>query len=234
MIRTVNINYLKHTVQIPTKFNVMFKFKVPISLIFLSFRWKVEPFSNTKFQKLNSFSRFPFFSVFEFGNVQIGQFWDSCRFWPSTHSIMKAWCDYVEEGTCAASGWISTLSIQQFLRLRFKKQRKTEKFSFKYFVCRVFSCKTLITAKDVLLLLRHRYQSPVALSKLKFVTFFDKKTYLDAEIFFGFSISEFMNDNTFSLKDKKSDIGILIVTNTTPGPYICGGLYMEGVFRFKC
>ena len=32
--------------------------KVPISLIFLSFRWKVEPFCNTKFQILNSFSRF--------------------------------------------------------------------------------------------------------------------------------------------------------------------------------
>ena len=58
-------------------------------------------------------------------------------------------------------------------------------------------------AKDVLLLLRLRYQSPVALSKLKFLTFFDKKAYLDAEIFFGFSNSEFINDNTFSLKDKK-------------------------------
>ena len=29
------------------------------------------------------------------------------------------------------------------------------------------------------------------------------------EIFFGFSNSEFINDNTFSLKDKKSDIGTL-------------------------
>ena len=58
-------------------------------------------------------------------------------------------------------------------------------------------------AKDVLLQLRHRYQSPVARSKLKFLTFFDKKEYLDAEIFFGFSISEFINDNTYSLKDKK-------------------------------
>ena len=60
-----------------------------------------------------------------------------------------------------------------------------------------------MTAKDVLLLLRHRHQSPVARSKLKFLTFFDKKTYLDAEIFFGFLISEFINDNTFSLKIKK-------------------------------
>ena len=60
-----------------------------------------------------------------------------------------------------------------------------------------------MTAKDVLLLLRHRYQSPVAWSKLKFLTFFDKKAYLDAKIFFGFSNSELINDNTFSLKDKK-------------------------------
>ena len=64
-------------------------------------------------------------------------------------------------------------------------------------------------AKKVLLLLRHSYQSPVARSKLKLLTFFDKKTYLEAEIFFGFSNSEFINDNTFSLKDKKSDIGTL-------------------------
>ena len=28
--------------------------------------------------------------------------------------------------------------------------------------------------------------------------------YLDAEIFFGFSNSEFINDNTFSQKDKKT------------------------------
>ena len=47
-----------------------------------------------------------------------------------------------------------------------------------------------MTVKDVLLLLRHRYQSPVARSKLKFLTFFDKKAYLDGEIFFGFSNSE--------------------------------------------
>ena len=60
-----------------------------------------------------------------------------------------------------------------------------------------------MTAKDALLLLRHRYQSQVARSKVKFLTFFDKKAYLDAEIFFGFSNSEFINDNTFSLKDNK-------------------------------
>ena len=60
-----------------------------------------------------------------------------------------------------------------------------------------------MTAKNVLLLLRHRYQSPVARSKLKFLTFFDKKAYLDGEIFFGFSNSEFIIDNTFSLKGKK-------------------------------
>ena len=67
-----------------------------------------------------------------------------------------------------------------------------------------------MTAKEVLLLLRHRYQSPVVRSNLKFLTFFlIKKAYLDAEIFFGFSNSEFINDNTFSLKDKKSDIEIL-------------------------
>ena len=60
-----------------------------------------------------------------------------------------------------------------------------------------------MTAKDILLLLRHRYQFPVARSKLKFLTFFDKKAYLDAVIFFGFSNSEFINDNTFNLKDKK-------------------------------
>ena len=57
--------------------------------------------------------------------------------------------------------------------------------------------------KNVLLQLRHRYQSPVAQSKLKFLTFFDKKAYLDAEIFIGFSNSEYIKDNTFSLKDKK-------------------------------
>ena len=60
-----------------------------------------------------------------------------------------------------------------------------------------------MTAKDVLLLLRLRHQSPVARSKLKFLNFFDKKAYLDAKIFFNFSNSEFINDNTFSLKDKK-------------------------------
>ena len=63
-----------------------------------------------------------------------------------------------------------------------------------------------MTAKVVLLLLRHRYQSPVARSKFEFLTFFDKKAYLDAEIFFGFSNSEFINDNTFSLKDEKRAI----------------------------
>ena len=62
-----------------------------------------------------------------------------------------------------------------------------------------------MTAKDVLLLQRHK--SPVARSKLKFLTFFDKKkTYLDVEIFFGFSNSESINDNTFSLNDKKKAI----------------------------
>ena len=60
-----------------------------------------------------------------------------------------------------------------------------------------------MTAKDVLLLLRYWYQSPVARSKLKFLNFFDKKANLDTEIFFGFSNSVFVNDNTFSLKDKK-------------------------------
>ena len=158
-------------------------FKVPISLIFLPFRWKVESFSNTKFQKLNSFSQF-LLRFFDYGKVQIRQFWDSCRFGPSIHFIMKSWCDDVEEGACAASGWILTLSTQQFLRLRFKTQRKTEKFSFKY----------------VLLLLGHRYQSSVARSKLNFLTFFDKKAY------FGFSNSEFINDNNFSLKEKKQAI----------------------------
>ena len=34
------------------------KFKVPISLIFLSFRWKIEHFSISEFQKLNSVLRF--------------------------------------------------------------------------------------------------------------------------------------------------------------------------------
>ena len=59
-------------------------------------------------------------------------------------------------------------------------------------------------AKDVLLLLRHRYKSPVARSKLTFLTFFykKKKAYLNVEIFSGFSNSEFINDNTFSLKDE--------------------------------
>ena len=37
----------------------------------------------------------------------------------------------------------------------------------------------------------------------------DKKAYLDKQIFFGFSNSEFINGNTFSLKDVKSDIGTL-------------------------
>ena len=60
-----------------------------------------------------------------------------------------------------------------------------------------------MTTKDILLLLCHRYQSPVTQSKLEFLTFFDKKAFLDVEIFFGFSNSEFVNDNTFSLKGKK-------------------------------
>ena len=87
--------------------------KVPILLIFLSFRWKVEPFTNIKFQKLNNFLQF-LLRFFDFGNVQIKQFWDNCRFWPSIHSIMKSWCDDIEEGTCAASGWILTLSPEHF------------------------------------------------------------------------------------------------------------------------
>ena len=76
--------------------------------------------------------------------------------------------------------------------------------------------------KDVLLLLRHRYQSPIARSKLKFLPFLDKNAYLDAGIFFGFSKSEFINDNTFSLKDKKKRYtGTLTWTLTD---YSCVGL----------
>ena len=58
---------------------------------------KVEPFSNTKFQKLNSFFAVPV-TFFKFWNMQIRQFWDCCRFWPSINSIMKSWCDDVGEG----------------------------------------------------------------------------------------------------------------------------------------
>ena len=43
-------------------------------------------------------------------------------------------------------------------------------------------------------------------SKLKFLIFFDKKACLDGEIFFGFSNSEIINGNTFSLKYKKKAI----------------------------
>ena len=51
-----------------------------------------------------------------------------------------------------------------------------------------------MTAKDVLLLLRH----------------IDEKSYLGAEIFFGFSNSEFIKDNIITPKDKKkSDLGTL-------------------------
>ena len=135
---------------------------------------------------------------------------------------------------------VLTLSTQQFLRLPFKTQRKTDKFSFKYFVCHVFPCKTLITAKDVLLLLRHRYQSPVARSKLKFLTFFDKKAYLNAEIFFGFSNSEFINDNHFSFKNKKSDVGTLrknvtgqALKDLRKWRHICSSLWITEIFIQK-
>ena len=58
-------------------------------------------------------------------------------------------------------------------------------------------------AKDFLLLLLHRCQSYASLSKLKFQTSFDEKAYLGAEFSFGFSNSEFIEDNSFHLKDKK-------------------------------
>ena len=51
---------------------------------------------------------------------------------------------------------------QNFIRLLPKTQRKAEKFSLKCFVCHVFLCKTLMKVKDVLLLLAHRFLSPVA------------------------------------------------------------------------
>ena len=35
-------------------------------------------------------------------------------FWPSINAIMKSWYDDVGEGICAASGWMLTLSTQQF------------------------------------------------------------------------------------------------------------------------
>ena len=61
-----------------------------------------------------------------------------------------------------------------------------------------------MAAKDILL---HAATSQVPVPgcsvKLKFLTVFDKKACLDAEIFFGFSNSELINDNTFSLKDLK-------------------------------
>ena len=58
-----------------------------------------------------------------------------------------------------------------------------------------------MTVKEVLQLLRHRYQSPAAQSKLKFQTSFDLKVYLGAEFFFGYSNSEFIDDNSFHFKD---------------------------------
>ena len=63
-------------------------------------------------------------------------------------------------------------------------------------------------AKDDVLLMYVTGTSPRSLGQnLNSLTFFEKKAYLDAEIFFGFSNSEFIKDNTFSLKDKKSDTG---------------------------
>ena len=61
-----------------------------------------------------------------------------------------------------------------------------------------------MTAKDVLLLLRHSYQSPAVISKFKFRTYFDDHT-LVRNVSFFYSISEFTDDNSFHPKDKKSD-----------------------------
>ena len=126
-----------------------------IAYFVLSHRWKIEPFSNNKIQNLNSFLRF----LFRFLNLEcanktvLGQL--SFLTEHSFHYEVLVWwrtCTYVEEDTCAASSWILTLSTQQFLHLWFKTQRKTEKFSFKNFV---FPCKTLMTVKNVLLLLQY-------------------------------------------------------------------------------
>ena len=119
---------------------------VPLSRIFLSFRWKVEPFSNNKFQKLNSFSRF-LLRFFEFGNVQIrllGQL--SFLTEHSFHYEILVWWRRIRY-LCSFRLNINTVNTTIFLvyeeRTEFtdlvaSTQRKTEKFSFKYFVCHVF------------------------------------------------------------------------------------------------
>ena len=54
-----------------------------------------------------------------------------------------------------------------------------------------------MTAKDVLLLPRHRYLSSAARSKFKFQTSFE--AYLGTEFFFGYSNYEFIDDNSFNV-----------------------------------
>ena len=73
-------------------------------------------YSNTKFWKLNSFSRAVpvMFPVMFFETCKEYSFGTAVVFWPSINAIMKSWCDDVGEGTFLASGWISTLSTQQF------------------------------------------------------------------------------------------------------------------------
>ena len=79
----------------------------------------------------------------------------------------------------------------------------------------MFPCKTLMTVKDVFCCYVLGTSPRPLGPKLKLLTFFDKKAYLDGDIFFGFSNSEFINDNIFSLKDKKNDIRTLITNLPT-------------------
>ena len=77
-----------------------------------------------------------------------------------------------------------------------------------------------MTAKDVLLLPRHSYQPPTTRSefKKKIQTSFDQKAYLGAEFFLAYSNSEFQDDNSFHLKDKRA---------------ICGHAFLEVVRHNK-
>ena len=117
---------------------------------------------------------------------------------------MKSWCEDVEV-TCAAAGWILTLSTQQFLGLQFKTQWKTEKFSLKYFVCHIFSCKTLYLQQRKSYCCYVTGTSPLLPSQnSKFQSSFDfnqKDSSVGVEFFFGFSNSEFIDDNSFHLKN---------------------------------
>ena len=115
---------------------------------------------------------------------------------------------------------INTVNTTSFVYgLKHSKKQKTTKknrqIQFEELCCHVFPRKTLMTTKDVLLLLHHRYQFPAAKPKYKFQNSFDQKAYLGADFFFSYSNSEYIHENNFHLKGIKSNIGTFRLARLT-------------------